>query len=208
MRPNNQLVNPPKMKKLNSICVFSQFLLQLWPLKLGQLANQSGSSRHMTSKMTSKLEWTIPPGVPWWHRLAGGLGLLLHDAKCGINLNFLSDTQWTKTTFHVILQSILLFLLVQYDGIHFIFINHDNFKFIWIFERQHSWKSETCQISWEKLLWSDGLSHCQNDADYRDFSILSTCHTAKQNQFVHHNFVNPKIFWSEIIGLKLSTSIK
>ena len=51
MRPKNQLVNPPKMKKFNSICAFSRFLLQLWPLKLGQLANQSGSSRHMTCKM-------------------------------------------------------------------------------------------------------------------------------------------------------------
>ena len=51
MRPKNQLVNPPKMKKFNSICAFSGFLLQLWTLKLGQLANQSGSSRHMTCKM-------------------------------------------------------------------------------------------------------------------------------------------------------------
>ena len=51
MRPKNQLVNPPKMKKFNSICAFSRFLLQLCPLKLGQLANQSGSSRHMTCKM-------------------------------------------------------------------------------------------------------------------------------------------------------------
>ena len=51
MRPKNQLVNPPKMKKFNSICAFSRFLLQLWSLKLGQLANQSGSSRHMTCKM-------------------------------------------------------------------------------------------------------------------------------------------------------------
>ena len=51
MRPKNQLVNPPKMKKFHSICAFSRFLLQLWPLKLGQLANQSGSSHHMTCKM-------------------------------------------------------------------------------------------------------------------------------------------------------------
>ena len=51
MRPKNQLVNPPKMKKFHSICAFSRFLLQLWPPKLGQLANQSGSNRHMTCKM-------------------------------------------------------------------------------------------------------------------------------------------------------------
>ena len=112
--------------------------------------------------------------------LAGGLGLLLHDAKCGINLYFPRATQWTTNTFHVILQSILFFRLVQYDGIHFIFINHDDFKFIWIFELQHSWKSETCQISWEKLLWSDGLSHFQNDADYRDFYIRAPRATGAQ----------------------------
>ena len=49
MRPKNQLVNPPKMKKFNSICAFSRFLLQLWYLKLDQLANQSGSSRPMST---------------------------------------------------------------------------------------------------------------------------------------------------------------
>ena len=185
MRPKNQLVNPPKMKKFNSICAFSRFLLQLWPLKLGQLANQSGSSCHMTCKMAGN-----GPSRQGSHADIGRVGLLLHDAKSGINLYFPHATQWTKNTFHVILQSILLFLLMQYDGIHFIFINHDNFKFIWVFEWQHSWKSETCQISWEKLLWSDGLSHCLNDADYRDFSILSTCHTVKKKTTRCNNFAS------------------
>ena len=82
----------------------------------------------------------------------------------------------------------LLFLLVQYDGIHFILINHDNFEFILIFEWQHSWESETRLVT-DKLgreagpscFWSDGLSHCQNDADCRDLSILSTCYMVKKN---------------------------
>ena len=122
IRPKNQLINPPKMKKFNSICAFSRFLLQLWPLKLGQLANQSGSSCHMTCKMAGN-----GPSRQGSHADIGRVGLLLHDAKSGINLYFPHATQWTKNTFHVILQSILLFLLMQYDGIHFIFINHDNF---------------------------------------------------------------------------------
>ena len=44
----------------------------------------------------------------------------------------------------------LLFILVQHDGIHFILIYHDNFEFILIFEWQHSWESEQAlsQISW------------------------------------------------------------
>ena len=105
----------------------------------------------------------------------------------------------------------LLFLLVQHDGIHFIRINHDNFEFILIFEWQHSWESETRLVT-DKLgreagpscFRSDGLSHCQNDADCRDLSILSTCYMVKKTM---HPLLLCELkdfsFWSEIIGHKL-----
>ena len=54
MRPKNQLVNPPKIKKFNSICVSNlsvpaaTLTSDAGPI---ELANQSGSSRHMTCKM-------------------------------------------------------------------------------------------------------------------------------------------------------------
>ena len=50
-----------------------------------------------------------------------------------------------KITFHVILLIILSFLLVQYDGLHFIPINHDDFKliFIWRFWKGETWLSPT-----------------------------------------------------------------
>ena len=84
------------------------------------------------------------------------------------------------------------------------------FKLILI--RQRSWKGETwlSQITGPRhLVSSDGLSHCQNGANYRDLNILFTCYTVKK-QCNHYNYVNHNIshFWHEIIGYNLSTSVK
>ena len=70
----------------------------------------------------------------------------------------------------------------------------------------------TVTDNWAKTLGlpcSDGLSHCQNGANYRDLNILFTCYTVKK-QCNHYNSVNHNIsnFWYEIIGYNLSTSVK
>ena len=77
---------------------------------------------------------------------------------------------------------------------------------------QRSWKGETwlSQITGPRhLVCSDGLSHCQNGANYRDLNILFVCYTVKK-QCNHYNSVNHNIsyFWYEKIGYNLSTSVK
>ena len=73
-----------------------------------------------------------------------------------------------KNTFHVILSTILLFLFgsIWWDTLH-------SYKLWWLILNiwQRSWKGETCLSS--HLVCSDGLSHCQNGADYRYLSMLS-----------------------------------
>ena len=113
---------------------------------------------------------------------------------------------------HVILQSIILFLLVQYDGIHFIFINHDNFKFIsnhldirtTTFLEEWDMPDKLRKVTWK--WWLVSLSKwCRLQRFFHTFHMP---YGEKEKKIIHHNFVNHKIFWSEIIGLKLSTSIK
>ena len=104
MRPKNQLVNPPKMTKFTSICAFSLFLMQFWPVKLGQWANQSGYRCHMTCKMAGRNGHSWPPGGPAADISSQeGLAHCYVMQNTDINLYFPHAAQWTKNTLHVIL---------------------------------------------------------------------------------------------------------
>ena len=130
MRSKIQLVNPPKMTKFTSICAVSQFLL-LFCSSNGLWCWANGPIR-------------VDLGVTWLAKWRGmdhsARGLCLHRREglsyCYVMQNtnlictFHALLSEQKNTFRVILETILLFLLVQYDGIYFIVINHDNFKFI------------------------------------------------------------------------------
>ena len=108
---NSLLLVLPPCSVLNFCCSFATMNSDLW-----SWTNQSGSRCHMACKMAGR------HGLPCYT-------IILPSQWCKIQrfiCTFHALLSEQKNTVHVILLIILLFLLVQYDGIHFTLINHDN----------------------------------------------------------------------------------
>ena len=165
------------MTKFTSICAVSQFLL-LFCSSNGLWCWANGPIR-------------VDLGVTWLAKWRGmdhsarglccGFVLLLRDAKYELNMYFHALLSEQKT-------------IPCNSGNHtngaIWWINHDNFIFI-LDIQMTTFLKEYDDHRLSLLKW--WLVSCQKDADYGDFSILSTCHTAKK-QFIHHNFLNPRSF--------------
>ena len=126
------------------------------------------------------------------------------------NLYFPRATHWIKNTFHVILQIIILFLL-QYDEMHFILLNRNISKSILIFEWGNILRRvrhALSQISWYsfEVMACLTVKMMQNTEIYPYFP--HDTRWKKRKQCINYKSVNHKLSWSEIIGCKLTSSIK